>query len=99
MSREQKNSQGSVLIETQWNVKITGSANILPFHIVLIETQWNVKLDDEIAHKISKSINRNIVECKDENGDILLNFVRVLIETQWNVKYGDTDNALELNMY
>ena len=77
MSREQKNSQGSVLIETQ----------------------WNVKLDDEIAHKISKSINRNIVECKDENGDILLNFVRVLIETQWNVKYGDTDNALELNMY
>ena len=60
---------------------------------------WFKPLDDEIAHKISKSINRNIVECKDENGDILLNFVRVLIETQWNVKYGDTDNALELNMY
>ena len=86
MSREQKNSQGSVLIETQWNVKITGSANILPFHIVLIETQWNVKLDDEIAHKISKSINRNIVECKDGSNLGYPDAEFVLIETQWNVK-------------
>ena len=33
-----------------------------------------------------RSINRNIVECKDRRGLQLVHCIQVLIETSWNVK-------------
>ena len=55
--------------------------------IVLIETLWNVKFYNLEVSCLSASINRNIVECKDNGtwkGLYYLN--NVLIETLWNVK-------------
>ena len=36
---------------------------------VLIETSWNVKIEATAGHKYLFSINRNIVECKVNNGE------------------------------
>ena len=57
-----------VLIETLWNVKSWASAAICSFCVcVLIETLWNVKWTELTDYEINySSINRNIVECKDQ---------------------------------
>ena len=54
---------------------------------VLIETYWNVKtIYVSVLGSAGLSINRNILECKDEY--LVGNAVEigVLIETYWNVK-------------
>ena len=52
------------LIETLWNVNLTGNSTLsLPFS-ELIETLWNVNLDESDWEVLQKRINRNIVECK-----------------------------------
>ena len=54
---------------------------------VLIETLWNVKNEkDKKDEQSDCGINRNIVECKVTNTDLLIHFTSVLIETLWNVK-------------
>ena len=43
------------------------------FLLVLIETLWNVKeYLRQITEGSEQSINRNIVECKVEHGDIII---------------------------
>ena len=45
-------------------------------HGVLIETLWNVKRQAVISNPLIKgSINRNIVECKD-NGRLIFSYIR-----------------------
>ena len=54
---------------------------------VLIETSWNVKEMSKLDQYMQgRSINRNIVECKDRRGLQLVHCIQVLIETSWNVK-------------
>ena len=63
---------------------------------VLIETSWNVKhlfLNEIIVHF---RINRNIVECKEDEIEETWRRLRVLIETSWNVKLEKLDLFLTL---
>ena len=54
-----------VLIETLWNVKKYGFEEDDDASLVLIETLWNVKYNKRRLYPVmSRSINRNIVECK-----------------------------------
>ena len=70
---------------------------------VLIETYWNVKtLNFLILLPSLKSINRNILECKDSLGRCVSPYLQVLIETYWNVKayclppsFNDVDVLIE----
>ena len=55
----------NVLIETLWNVKLIIHAYYMVSKSVLIETLWNVKWYRDSGKTLEKSINRNIVECKD----------------------------------
>ena len=57
-----------VLIETLWNVKERIGFCIMLVQTVLIETLWNVKLLDPVSGLHTTSINRNIVECKEQQG-------------------------------
>ena len=63
---------------------------------VLIETLWNVKTNTLPAKpQVFTSINRNIVECKEEDRLLqLLLRTSVLIETLWNVKINTRANIL-----
>ena len=55
----------TVLIETSWNVKVPVAVLRFFCRIVLIETSWNVKTIGLTERQAAASINRNIVECKD----------------------------------
>ena len=68
--------------------KAISSLEISTVFLVLIETLWNVK-DYYYCHYLcgQRSINRNIVECKDDRITVVPFFrLFVLIETLWNVK-------------
>ena len=55
--------------------------------VVLIETYWNVKTAIiNPAAPLVISLNRNILECKDDLGGLKWEEYHVLIETYWNVK-------------
>ena len=54
--------------------------------MVLIETYWNVKIASEVTLITFFGINRNILECKDEQLEEIASARVVLIETYWNVK-------------
>ena len=54
--------------------------------VVLIETLWNVKKSKTIWSAWTRSINRNIVECKVQILVCKHIHTSVLIETLWNVK-------------
>ena len=56
-----------VLIETYWNVKQIILLKPVTGANVLIETYWNVKKKESMpADEDELSINRNILECKDD---------------------------------
>ena len=57
--------ENQVLIETYWNVKLVLSEQFVNFLFVLIETYWNVKVDISFIFLNPRSINRNILECKE----------------------------------
>ena len=56
-----------VLIETYWNVKIFITREAIFEKYVLIETYWNVKTHCPQGIKNVSSINRNILECKENS--------------------------------
>ena len=58
--------QSLVLIETLWNVNREEKENEKVEKVVLIETLWNVNEGQSACSKSSRSINRNIVECKSD---------------------------------
>ena len=64
-----------VLIETLWNVKDGGRRFFQTDRSVLIETLWNVKEKKFWQPEMKRlSINRNIVECKDNYSLKLVGF-------------------------
>ena len=49
---------------------------------------------------VKRSINRNIVECKEKIGDLMKQKTKiVLIETLWNVKMAKGGTAIFPNSY
>ena len=65
----------AVLIETLWNVNKSSIAFETGRNAVLIETLWNVNFATAVAVVRALSINRNIVECKSVERNVL-SFVR-----------------------
>ena len=60
--------RADVLIETSCNVKSDMFYLLQRLSTVLIETSWNVKVDfKQVFTSWNESINRNIVECKDQS--------------------------------
>ena len=59
-------SEERVLIETYWNVKSRQNRMHLSVSTVLIETYWNVKIVKTLRFLFRYSINRNILECKEQ---------------------------------
>ena len=66
---------------------------------VLIETLWNVKIHLNSFFVPPRSINRNIMECKDYCGMFFHRIKDVLIETLWNVKTNFMQNDNIENLY
>ena len=95
-----KNGMDAVLIETLWNVKTTLSSPSYRLYSVLIETLWNVKKTlPARAVANERSINRNIVECKEEQRRRNRRNACVLIETLWNVKIRENRTGRKLLKY
>ena len=61
---------------------------------VLIETYWNVKALRTGLRPAFCSINRNILECKENKSSIGGVIIVVLIETYWNVKSREPSRKL-----
>ena len=59
-----RSARVTVLIETLWNVNLHDTHRLLQQVPVLIETLWNVNWKTLQSSNQTKSINRNIVECK-----------------------------------
>ena len=65
----------SVLIETSWNVKYHSRPAHDRRRTVLIETSWNVKVFVNCSLLFAHGINRNIVECKDQIINFIIDFI------------------------
>ena len=78
--------ENEVLIEPYWNVKADNSYTASAETAVLIEPYWNVKNRSPGLRIFAKSINRTILECKEEIITFENVSFMVLIEPYWNVK-------------
>ena len=90
-----RESPGSVLIETLWNVNSFTAVIPSATSSVLIETLWNVNSDEHRENMAARSINRNIVECKYSSFLRCKWTVCVLIETLWNVNKVEVEKMLQ----
>ena len=77
----------SVLIESDWNLKLFDIFCIPAEHLVLIESDWNLKTGiQERCEQDCKGINRIRLEFKRSSKRSLQRRTGVLIESDWNLK-------------
>ena len=82
----------TVLIESDWNLKLEYRLNIAASIAVLIESDWNLKWNIRCRRCTwFFRINRIRLEFKGKEGSHVKNqCLRVLIESDWNLKYQTT---------